>query len=424
MAVSYLAASSLLEAAYVIAADPENGIRCIWIPPSAGASSLPESRWVPDEGEVTGSQTFEQPVLFGNNPRCLDRKVAEFLSGCCPWLPEPAARRLRLFRDKDLRCNRRTWRLHRQRMAAPEGEEEGDGGTALLPRAPAPASLHHAMLIVLLPQSYSQHLGGEMEVGEPLASPPAQPLLVILPAGLPFRWRPLRAGVRYWMSSPLDVPDAMASPPVPVRCLEEPRPTFCASVPELEGALRRVRARMAALREEEAALEGQLRAVAKTGLTRTLAEIDNRLSLSPPFVVILRERYDSAQSPSLRGDDALTFVGLVRRFPGSEPRLLNVAVHLPAEEAEGAVVEDGEISGRRETWEAAISECPGWVGEEMGQAGEDDVSTGGPGDAARLLRGLPCVYGGDDLPGAIESVTAKEIANLRWSVVLVAGVDS
>lgn len=189
--------------------------------------------------------------------------------------------------------------------------------------------------------------------------------------------------------------------------------TNAVSVRETEAALQRVQEQVQKLRDEEDRLEAVLRQLTKhSKLTHTLLRL-KALDPSPPFVVILRDNVPA--DGLLRGEDAITLAALNDDFRGCSIRLLNVGVHLHSDDLEAA------------SWESAISETPGWLTDEnvpMTPAGREMT------DAARLLQGLPCVYGGDELPGAIDSTVhirpfssyqrdLQEFANLAWSVLLV-----
>jgi hypothetical protein len=382
----------------------ENGMPSLESGPLGPPELLPGEMWEP-VGPC--ESTLREPVVLHKWTAASDRAVTEFVRTRLEGgdrIPGSLLPNLHLFRYSDLGVTRRTWTLHRRTCG---------------PGASVVSAFDRATVLVLLPMSYSAHEGGQLVLGPDVSARHVSAggtdaILVLLPAGSPSFRFDVTAGTQYWLSSPLEpLPAPLLAVMHPSAPSVAPRRNNSATIHELNLALDRIRREMDALRAEEFRIGSQLRsAMERVEITRTLIRVGSR---SPPFVVILRDRYQGADRmgtlaspPVLRGDDAMTFVGLTDRYPGCRIHLLNVAVHLDSSESES----DPEI------WESAITESSGWIGPEAARA----TSLVG---AALMLRHLPCVYGGDEFPGVIESTVRLsydvEVSNVCWTVVLVAG---
>ena len=189
--------------------------------------------------------------------------------------------------------------------------------------------------------------------------------------------------------------------------LDEASPDDVAAMREAFLSIPELAERSEALNAARARLERDLAEVrSRPQMTRTLLRLRDRAP-SPPFVVILRDCYHPHNDFScLRGEDALTFNGLLRAHPGLPLRLLHVAVHLYG----------GSGDCGPEEWEAVPATCAGWVHAECEDGGDAAA-------AEALTRGLVCIYGGGEPPGAVDNTQTSwagiDIENAYWSVVRV-----
>jgi hypothetical protein len=202
------------------------------------------------------------------------------------------------------------------------------------------------------------------------------------------------------------------------------------TVRELNDEVARLTRRIDQLTRQRDELGADLRrALEDPTLTATLDRV-REAAPQPPFLVILNDTYDGSdpyegEPARLRGDDALTFNGLLADYPRCALRLVNVAVHDAGEAA--VAPEDAPLAPLRRPWELLLEDGPGWLGEDAGPAGA----------AAAALRGLCCYYGGYGVPGSIHSTRepgemenghvgedqagagSEPIHNLSWTLLLV-----
>lgn len=174
--------------------------------------------------------------------------------------------------------------------------------------------------------------------------------------------------------------------------LPEPRSMNAQTVRELNEEVERLTRHIDQLVRQRDRLGADLRrALEDPRLTATLDRV-RQAAPQPPFLVILNDSYAPHTDPArLRGDDALTFNGLLADYPRAALRLVNVALH---DDGEAAVApQDAPLPPQCLPWELLLEDAPGWVGEDAGPAGA----------AAAALRGLCCYYGGRGVPGSIHS---------------------
>lgn len=294
---------------------------------------------------------------------------------------------------------------------------------------------HIATLILIPPKSYSDHEGGELVI-HPTDSESASPTvvsahswlttLVVLPLGVPHEVRPVVSGTRFSLTSPLILPVEVVDF-MNTRAYTElvrlpgppPKAADRADLRKLEARLSEAKYLMNKMCRAVTRLSRELE-IARRGYESTptlrLVESDRPV---PPFAVLLRGFYRGCNEPgALRSvDDALTYNGLLRLYPGSSIRLVNLACNV-----EAADLETSDPSTIPE-WRRLL-ENTGWEDQRCEKAMEV---------AARALSSLNVYYGYWTPPGEIsgevgvwndETTDPYKNLSITAAVVYAAGADN
>jgi len=367
------------------------------MPPRVVVCPVPDMALADDLAAATNADPVYLPAR--SRQREADDAVGDFLADALAsrGLPDDVAEALvedaRLFRHCTLDRTPRGW----TRIAGPLTTPAKDTGTLLL----IPPGTHAVVLV--RPQADPDATDGCGGLARRIAAEPMRAVLAIVPPGMQFELTTPDA----ILTSPLRIPPVLAAMlPSRTAPVAEPRDLNACTVRELRDLTRDIMERIDELTlKHDAAAAALDRALRQPRLTATLDRV-RQASPRAPFLVILRDSYHPHTDPSrLRGDDALTFNGLVADYPDRAIRLVHIAVHDDT---------NGEASHMPHRWEDLLADAPGWVDVR------DETEA-----AAVALRGFRAFYGGRDMPGVIESSSFDDhpegpVLNLRWSVLLVA----